>query len=210
MKKFKMFKTYSEEEKWLSEQADLGWELVKKRFFYNFQKKKPETLLYGVDYRTFKNKDDYQDYLRLFEDAGWRHVAGNLRSGDQYFYTNSQNERDISIFSDRISSQERYKKKRIHYLNKVMLISSYMVLGSLLNIFNFRIILNPRRAFLTPGIWEKSGEAFLKAFLFELPFALIFRLIPCVLLLGYIVILIVNVLWSINGFKKEEGLENEK
>jgi hypothetical protein len=46
----------------------------------------------------------------------------------------------------------------------------------------------PLRAFETPGIWEMTGEAFWQAFFFELPFALIFRIFPYLLLIGYILL----------------------
>lgn len=210
MKKFKLFTSYSEEEKWLSEQSNLGWELIKKRAFYTFRKKSQQFLVYGVDYRTFKNKEDYQDYLNLFDDAGWNHVAGNLRSGEQYFYAYPQKERDLSIFSDRKSSQFRYRKKTIRCLQRITAIVLYMAYASWLNFFDFRMILQPSRAFLTPGIWGKSGEAFWNAFLFELPFALIFRILPYALIIGYITILIILVLWSINGAKQERKLEDEE
>lgn len=111
MKKFKLFSSYSAEEKWLNEQSNLGWKLVKKRLFYTFQKNLPNSLVYAVDYRIFKNKSDYQDYLNLFQDSGWTHMAGNRWSGEHYFASSSQGEKDLSIFSDRESSIERYKKK---------------------------------------------------------------------------------------------------
>jgi Na+/H+ antiporter NhaC len=35
-------------------------------------------------------------------------------------------------------------------------------------------------AFLTPGLWDRTGKAFWSAFFFELPFAL-FRVVPLIL-----------------------------
>lgn len=210
MKKFKLFKSYSEEERWLSEQSNLGWELIKKRVFYTFRKNSQQFLVYRVDYRTFKNKEYYQDYLNLFNDAGWKHVAGNQKSGEQYFCAYPQKEEDLSIFSDRKSSQFRYRKKMIRCLQRILAIVLYMAYASWQGIFDFGMILHPSKAFLTPGIWEKSGEVFRNAFLFELPFALIFRILPFALIIGYVTILIILVLWSINGAKKERGSDYEE
>jgi len=33
-------------------------------------------LNYKIDYRIFKDKKEFDNYIALFEDAGWKHVYG--------------------------------------------------------------------------------------------------------------------------------------
>jgi hypothetical protein len=66
-------------------------------------------------------------------------------------------------------------------------------------------MIQPERAFLTPGLWERSGEMFWKAFYFELPFALIFRIIPVILFMGCLILLMIYWFWSVYGIKKEQS-----
>jgi len=42
-------------------------------------------LNYKIDYRIFKDKKEFDNYIALFEDAGWKHVYGTKNSGNQYF-----------------------------------------------------------------------------------------------------------------------------
>lgn len=210
MKKFKIFSTYSEEEKWLSELSDSGWMLVKKRVFYTFRKRTQQQLVYGIDYRKFKDKADYQDYLNLFEDSGWKHMAGSRWSGEQYFSASPNQDNDISIFSDRESSVYRYKKKAINSIQGIVFLLCYLLASHTLGNFKLRMLIDPSRAFLTPGLWEKSGEVFWKAFFFELPVAIIFRFLPVLLIVGCIILMIIYSFWAIHGEKKERKLENER
>jgi hypothetical protein len=198
--KFKLFKSYSEEETWLNQQASAGWKLVKKGLFYTFQKSSQQQLFYSIDYRIFKNKADYQEYLNFY-DSGWTHMAGSLRSGEHYFTTSNGQEKGTSIFSDRDSSALRYKKKAANSFQGVSAIICYLLMAHSVKIFDLKMIIHPERAFLTPGLWERSGEIFWQAFFFELPFALIFRILPIILLMGYLILLIIYWIWSVYGVK---------
>lgn len=73
-----------------------------------------------------------------------------------------------------------------------------------------KMILNPKLAFFTPGLWERSGVKFWKAFLFELPFALIFRILPIILIIGYAILMMIYLFWAIYGEKQERKFEDEK
>ena len=55
---------------------------------YHFIDEAPQDLNYRVDYRFFKNQKDLDNYIALFEDAGWQHVWGTTSSGGQYFLPN--------------------------------------------------------------------------------------------------------------------------
>lgn len=210
MKRFKLFNSYQAEEKWLSKQAEAGWTLVKKGVLYTFRKHSPQRLVYSVDYRTFKTKADYHSYLSLFSDAGWIHTAGSIRSGEQYFSAPSQQNGELSIFSDKESSHSRYTKKAWHSLLKALLIFVFMILSSMSNsLYDIGIIVYPSRAFLTPGIWEKTGGPFWQAFFFELPFATL-RICLYVLLIGYVLLFAFYAAWAIYCAKLDRGIDNEQ
>ncbi|WP_372628909.1 DUF2812 domain-containing protein [Cohnella sp.] len=210
MKRFKLFRSYQAEEKWLSEQAETGWRLVKKGLFYTFRKHSPQRLVYSVDYRTFKTRADYNSYLSLFSDAGWTHTAGSIRSGEQYFTAPPQQGEELSIFSDKESSHSRYTKKAWHSLLKALLIFVFMILSSMSNsLYDISILVQPSRAFLTPGIWEKTGGAFWQAFFFELPFASL-RIGLYVLLIGYVLLFAFYAAWALICEKLDKGIDNKQ
>ncbi len=60
-----------------------------------------------LDFRKFASLEDFKDYVTLFEDSGWRHIAGNRSEGPQYFEKIQPNSPD-DIFSDSTSSANRY------------------------------------------------------------------------------------------------------
>jgi hypothetical protein len=55
-----------------------------------------------------ENRKEYDNYIALFEDAGWKHVCGTRSSGNQYFLPMSE-KAGTDIFSDRVSAAARYK-----------------------------------------------------------------------------------------------------
>lgn len=209
MKRFKLFSSYLEEEKWLNEQSKLGWKLVKKGICYTFRKNPQQELVYAVDYRIFKNKVDYQDYLNLFQDSGWIHVTGSKDSGEHYFSAAPKQGSSVSIFSDRKSSINRYKKKAMHHFQLVSVLLCYLLAFQILKIFDLKMLIEPSRAFLTSGLWKKSGEVFWQAFFFELPFAIIFHILPILFLIGYVILMVIYLLWAVYGIKQEGKTDDE-
>lgn len=169
MKKWKFFLDLDKEEKWLNEMAKQGWILARKSLRYKFER--GEEKLIKIDYRTFKSKKDLEDYLLLFEDSGWTHLAGDKSSGRQYFMKEDSNAND-DIFSDQRSKAERYKRMADVWLNLAISYIPIAVTLSLTKFADFGSILNPKSLYLTPGLWELTGLSFWKAFLFETPFAL--------------------------------------
>lgn len=81
MKKFKVFVNLTKEEEWLNEMANRGWELSEKKTKYKFHKVSPNNTIMKIDYRNFKSKEDFENYITFFEDCGWKHVAGTKTSG---------------------------------------------------------------------------------------------------------------------------------
>lgn len=178
MKQFKIFTDFEKEEQYLNSMAKQGYILKKYSLlgFYHFTDGEPQDLKYRIDYRYFKKQKDFEDYKALFEDAGWEHVYGTKYSCNQYFLPKDNNA-DNNIFSTEESATSRYKHLyEVCYLTVVAaLIYFIFVLAS--NKFNLS-----NMAFLTPGLWEKTGAEFWNAFFFELPFAIL-RILPSVLLL---------------------------
>lgn len=169
MKKWKFFLDLDKEERWLNEMAKQGWVLAGKSLRYKFER--DEEKLIKIDYRTFKLEKDLEDYLLLFEDSGWSHLAGNKNSGRQYFIKKDSNAND-DIFSDQRSKADRYKRMADVWFNLAMAYIPMAVMLYLTKFANFGSILNPQSLYLTPGLWELTGSSFWKAFLFETPFAL--------------------------------------
>ncbi len=178
MKQFKVFTNFEKEEQYLNSMAKQGHLLKKYSFlgFYHFTDGEPQDLKYRIDYRYFKKQKDFEDYKALFEDACWKHVYGTIHSCNQYFLPKDNNA-DNSIFSTEESSASRYKHLyKVCYLTAtVALIYFITILAS----YNFNLL---DMAFLTPGLWEKTGVEFWYAFFFELPFVIL-RIAPLVLLL---------------------------
>ncbi len=171
MRKFKLFADIDDkEETWLTEMAKKGYELESVSFGYKFRAIKPETVTVRIDYRSFKNKEAFIDYCLLFEDAGWKHIAGTKYSGLQYFKQINENAED-DIFSDAVSKAGKYKR----FSNMWMTLAvCYLVMSvSFISrgLINVSSMLNPKSLYLTPGLWEKSGAEFWRRFLFETPFA---------------------------------------
>ena len=116
-------------------------------------------------------KKDLDDYLLLFEDSGWTHLAGDKGSGRQYFMKEDSSAND-DIFSDKHSKAERYQRMADVWFNLALAYFPIGVALYLTKFADFGWILNPKSLYLTPGLWNLSGASFWKAFLFETPFAL--------------------------------------
>lgn len=170
MKKFRCFLDFEKEENWLNEIAEQGWEFCGKSYKYEFRKIVSNNSIIKIDYHIFKNNSDFQDYLALFRDSGWEHISGSTKSGTQYF--KKVKDGDVTdIFSDIPSKEARYKRLSNMWLT--MAISYFPILVALImtKAVDISAFLNPKLLYYTPGLWEKTGTYFWKAFLFETPFA---------------------------------------
>ncbi|TDF89180.1 DUF2812 domain-containing protein [Paenibacillus piri] len=171
MIKFKFFINFDKEEKWLNEMAKQGFKLTNKSIGYVFQPSEPENATIKMDYRTFNKQDDFEDYRVLFEDSGWKHIAGTKGSGAQYFKKIDENGNE-DIFSDADSKAARYKRISQMWISlATAFIPIFAVLISTGSI-DAKAFLNPKLLYYTPGLWEETGAAFWRAFLFETPFVL--------------------------------------
>ena len=167
MTRFKFFLSFDKEEKWLEKMSEQGWLLRKNSFLYRFERVEPQHRTIRIDYREFKNKRSFSDYLSMFEDSGWHHIAGTKGSGNQYFLKAGPDSTE-DIFSDGPSRAGRYKRLADMWLCFALAFLP-MVIG---NGKDLNYLLAPKQWYLTPGLWELKGIDFLRAFLFETPFAL--------------------------------------
>jgi hypothetical protein len=173
MRKFKFFIDCDKEEKWLNEMAKRGYELENVFFGYKFRSVKPENSTIRIDYRTFKKKGEFIDYCILFEDSGWKHIAGSKYSEAQYFKRIDMNNEE-DIFSDVISKAGKYKRLfdiRMALASTYVLLSVSVISTKFAGHINDLSMLNPKLLYYTPGLWERTGVAFWGGFLFETPFA---------------------------------------
>lgn len=95
------------EEKWLSEMAMNGWMLKKLFLFvYLFEKTEPNETVYRLDYKATSNRDE-EEYIRIFQDAGWRHVTRLFNW--HYFAADASQVQTTAIYTDRESEALKYK-----------------------------------------------------------------------------------------------------
>ncbi|MBW6410846.1 DUF2812 domain-containing protein [Clostridium weizhouense] len=171
MKKFRFYINFNKEEKWLNEMGKLGWELSDKNINYEFSKTSPQNTVIKIDYRNFKSDNYFQDYILMFKDFGWGHIAGKKNSGKQYF-KKIDDKAGADIFSDVNSKAERYKKLSNMWLTLAMCYVPIFISLITTKVINVAAFLNPKLFYYTSGLWEKTGEHFWKAFLFETPFVI--------------------------------------
>ncbi|MFT5871780.1 MAG: hypothetical protein ACI8WT_000701 [Clostridium sp.] len=192
MKKFKMFVDMDKEEEYLNGMAKSGFMLKKYSFFgvYTFIKQDPADLHYRVDYRAFKSKRQFEEYKILFEDAGFDHVSGIQLSltGGQYFIPKLSNIGLLDIFSDTESKLARYKRFIDQCIGSCVGMLLYMY--SILKTNNLR--------YLTPGLWEKNGDDFWRAFIFETP-VVVLRFLP------FIFLLVLSIMYGNRAFKAKKN-----
>lgn len=169
----------NQEEEYLNQMARKGYFLVKYSSlgFYTFAEGRPEDLNYRVDYRFFSKKSDFEEYVSIFEDAGWIHVWGKPFSGSQYFLPQSDELADEDIFSDRESKSERSRRlSRACFINFAVCLV-YTIAEMIICRNNNWSLFSMRSWYFTPGIWFKTGAKFWSAFLFETPFVIL-RVFP--------------------------------
>lgn len=169
MRKCKFFINFDKEEQWLNDMAKQGHRFINKSSRYEFQPAKPENRLIKIDFRTFKKQADFEDYRALFEDSGWKHIAGTKKSGSQYFEKIDEHGNE-DIFSDADSKAGRYQRLSKMWLTLAVFYIPILVVLILTNTVDPAALLNPKLLYFTPGLWERTGAYFWRAFLFETPF----------------------------------------
>ncbi|UQZ32514.1 hypothetical protein C2I18_02445 [Paenibacillus sp. PK3_47] len=115
----KKFTNFSEEEQWLQTMAGEGWILREydnenidacRYVFEAVQSPEQKLRIYKIDFRSFDKKDDYEEYIELFEETGWAVLSRNKGYSKHIFYTDARNS-NTTIFSDKESYRDREKRK---------------------------------------------------------------------------------------------------
>lgn len=218
-KKFRFFATVDKEEAWLEKQLQEGYVLIKTDGYgtYTFSDETPigkiqrcdlgvdsniKDYIFRIDCRKFKNKFEYEEYCSFLEEFGWTGIKSNKKSGKLYFIGKKADSDEL--FSDVESRHQRDIRSR----NELLTMNTSMLVLYFILFFDLGLILHPSRAFLTPNLFEMQGSLFVKAFLFELPFAILrlgVTFVPIILavVICYQIYLSQK---SINQYKKQVSL----
>jgi hypothetical protein len=108
----KIFFAWQEEkeEKWLRDMSKEGWHLDNVGFFnFRFIKGRPMDIIYKFDYRPFRS-EKIDDYIILFEDAGWEYV--DAFAGWYYFRTEANKKYNLDLYNDNASKIRKYNTLR--------------------------------------------------------------------------------------------------
>ncbi len=168
------FTNITREENWINRIIAQGYRLenvIPRRYKFKKTTHVSNLPLVRIDYRTFSSLEDFTDYLTVFEDYGWHHIAGNRSGGIQYFektHADCQEE----IFSGSISKANRHR--RLFNLEIVLFAAnlSLLVISICSGLFYLPSFSTWRDLYRTPGLRQMSGGQFALAFLFETPFAI--------------------------------------
>lgn len=208
MIRYRMFFDFVKEETWLNEMARQGWQLTGVRVpAYHFRQAAVQDVQIRIDFRTFASQAEFMNYKTLFEDSGWQHIAGSQRSGGQYFRRLAPDSTE-DIFSDSRSRAERYRR----YAQMWLTLAVALILPLAVLLFNgaidLRALIQPKRFYLTPGLWGLAGDVFWRAFWFETPFA-IFRALLVYALPVSLVLYLAFALLSERLYRKERNEHGE-
>jgi hypothetical protein len=109
--KFRLFWAWQdhEEEAWLRQMAQQGYHLSSLVFstIYEFTHGEPRDVVYRLDYTDVRKKD-IQEYMQLFQDAGWECVDG--WAGWYYFRKPADSESANEIYTDAESKNQKYQR----------------------------------------------------------------------------------------------------
>lgn len=171
MYKIKFFLDFQKEEKWLESMANKGYHFQRTFMGYHFQRGNSKMETIKIDFRKFRKREDFIDYCTLFEDSGWKHLAGSKSSGMQYFKKVEDSAGD-DIFSDPNSKAARYKRYAKMCNELALSFIPFLLIFFLSDTISIKGFINPKDLYFTPGLWDKEGVSFWFSFLFETPFAL--------------------------------------
>jgi hypothetical protein len=151
-----------------------------------------------IDYHEIAKNDEYQNYISMFEDAGWKLIRGSKIEGTHYFEQVDENTSD-ELFSDNQSLAGLYK--RLYGYTISWMFISLALLMPVISTVNFKMLFeNPKELYYTPGLWEMKGTRFLSAFLFETPFVMFRNGAPFLL----IICIVSSIFCAIKVKKKEK------
>lgn len=197
MNKYRLFIDPEKEEMWINKIQQDGYRLVSNMldFIYTFEET-DEKYITRTDYQNHMSKEKYDEYLNIHEEFGWEHIRGGRFGMTQQIWSKIEDGND-TLFSDRDSKINFYKRQ--------MNFTGSLAFLFLIYSFIFEPVTG-NNLFLTSGLWDMQGTEFWRAFLFELPFA-IMRFLPAILFP------IAAVLFFVSYYKSDQAkkaLEKEK
>ena len=197
MNKYRLFIDPEKEEIWINKIQQDGYRLVSNTldFIYTFEET-DEKYITRTDYQNHMSKEKYDEYLNIHEEFGWEHIRGGRFGMTQQIWSKIEDGND-TLFSDRDSKINFYKRQMNFTGSLAFLFLIYSFIFEPVTGNNF---------FLTSGLWDMQGTEFWRAFLFELPFA-IMRFLPAILFP------IAAVLFFVSYYKLDQAkkaLEKEK
>lgn len=197
MNKYRLFVDPEKEEMWINRIQQDGYRLVSNTldFIYTFEET-DEKYITRTDYQNHMSKEKYDEYLNIHEEFGWEHIRGGRFGMTQQIWSKIEDGND-TLFSDRDSKINFYKRQ--------MNFTGSLAFLFLIYSFIFEPVTG-NNLFLTSGLWDMQGTEFWRAFLFELPFA-IMRFLPAILFP------IAAVLFFVSYYKLDQAkkaLEKEK
>jgi hypothetical protein len=171
MKKYKIFFNTLKEEKWIQEMADNGWLIEELGLGYTFREVEKKEYNLKMDYRIFAKQDEFEAYVTMHEDFGWSHLAGNKSSGSQYFI-HEDLDMDNELFSDEDSIKARIIRIRAMLRQSMAIAMVLLIVLLSQESITLSALINPKKLYLTPGLWNMTGSTFWSEFWMETPFAL--------------------------------------
>ena len=197
MNKYRLFIDPEKEEIWINKIQQDGYRLVSNTldFIYTFEET-DEKYITRTDYQNHMSKEKYDEYLNIHEEFCWEHIRGGRFGMTQQIWSKIEDGND-TLFSDRDSKINFYKRQ--------MNFTGSLAFLFLIYSFIFEPVTG-NNLFLTSGLWDMQGTEFWRAFLFELPFA-IMRFLPAILFP------IAAVLFFVSYYKLDQAkkaLEKEK
>jgi len=171
MKAYKVFINNLKEEAWIKDMASNGWLIDKIGIAYTFKKVEKKQYNVKMDYRLFKKQEDFEAYITMYEDFGWKHIAGGKSSGSQYFIHEKLGEQ-MELFSDEESQKARIMRMRKMLRQSLAVTLVFFIVLLSQKYITISTLLNPKELYLTPDLWNMTGSEFWSAFWFETPFVL--------------------------------------
>ena len=191
--------------------AEMGLVLDKYSYWdaISFKRSKPVNVHHVLDYRWFKNPEEYMSYIGKRSVRGWTHVAGTTRSGRQYFVCDVDSEgnplgkEEDALFPRMDALNGRRKRFITQVLSLTLVLIAYLAVlfamyGFTWEIFGF-----------SADLAGLSGLDLLYAVLPELPFWMI-KVIPFFLLFGFWIYYIVDIFRINKLIKAEESKQVSK
>ena len=130
IKKFHWFWGWEDEKEeiWLREMSQKGWHFKSVSFPGNYLLEQGEAkdYVYRLDY--FFNSKDMDDYLQIFEDAGWDYM-GEMNSW-QYFRKESVTGEALEIFTDNQSKAKKYQRIMIFLVVLLPIFLNFIIISN--------------------------------------------------------------------------------